>query len=127
MMRGEIMSREIKFRAWDKYHQHMLDDFYFQNIDDSNWVNVGFERLKDLKDLVIMQFTGLLDKNGKEIYEGDVVANVIYFDEPRKLEFNVLGAVSTVFKGSQFSITTHMLRDIEVIGNIYSNPELVKP
>ena len=60
------MTREIKFRAWDTRQKKMVGDF------DSGFNYRWFEcQHKDCH--VLMQYTGLKDKNGKEIYEGDVV------------------------------------------------------
>ena len=70
---GVAMSRVIKFRAW--FRNEMIDnaiifnESLYWNNEDSN----GHHRLKYEKDYSIMQFTGLLDCNGAEIFEGDVV------------------------------------------------------
>jgi len=111
--------REIKFRAWrnseEKFEKEMV---YFELLDnDENYVMGGFIRDKD----PIMQFTGLKDKNGKEIYEGDVrngVQEVTIVKMPEIYERNP----------EYFTSNEDMIREEkwEVIGNIYENPELLK-
>ena len=73
------------------------------------------------------QFTGLKDKNGVEIYEGDVCKNDIWWDKPRIIGFNCLGTVCSIDEeGSEWSFHIDTTADIEVIGNIHENPELLK-
>ena len=117
--------REFKFRAWKDSEKKMIgweelidQDGYAQYLPDI------FEAIY-LKDL--MQFTGLLDKNGKEIYEGDVV-NIYYWlngeiERTRKdvVEFNY-GKFD--FKNPIYRETLQG-SDREIIGNIHENPDLL--
>ena len=134
------MSRVIKFRAWDKINKWLDDEFYLGS-DGSvydipnktyNTPNTEIERIDNF---ILMQFTGLQDKNGKDIYEGDVIS--IDKNSAIGIDFN-LGSVLTVgfFNGCFCGYIKkdnnidarpmHMLRDIIVIGNIHENPELIQ-
>ena len=97
------MNREIKFRAWDEANGMI------------NW------EIADKKDgRFLMQFTGLKDKNGKKIYEGDVIQ---LYDQAQghKNGRDVVELESFLIMKYQRSLES---RSIEVIGNIYENPEL---
>ena len=105
--------RDIKFRAWHKNAKYMCCN--------------ATTDLLDREWLEFMQYTGLKDENGKEIYEGDIV-NIE--DDKCTIEFNNygFGAKSLEYKdfvlfGEVDMLDTHV---IEVIGNIYENPELLE-
>ena len=118
--------RDIKFRAWDKETKEMLYDFD-QKISDRRELKLGqsihlFVYQIGLLYGTLQQYTGLKDKNGVEIYEGDVVEN---------WEFGQVGEVS--FHDGMFVTSSvkyepsHLAGyDVEIIGNIYENPELLK-
>ena len=123
-------SFQIKFRAWDKTMNMMIyqDDTEFEfrltgkgiEVDDLTFVDTAFNEKHEDIDCEVMQYTGLKDKHGKEIYEGDIVSYILWLDgEKRKT------IVANVDK-FRFAVNEDMYGDIEVIGNIYENPELVK-
>jgi uncharacterized phage protein (TIGR01671 family) len=120
--------RQIKFRAWD-IEGFMLEvnsiDFKRKTIsgirsDTHGWTD-NFDAF------VLMQFTGLLDKNGKEVYAGDVV-RYTYASTPPEVR---VGPVewSDEYLGWRFAellIEPTPQKTMEVIGNIHENPELLK-
>ena len=134
--------REIKFRAWDKKHKLISPvgriDFgktalIYQPVETENDIEWTGEDVP-LDRLELMQFTGLKDKNGKEIYEGDIIE----FEEPI-MESAVLKCPIVFWEGmfvaewdensrvNRFTldeINRHSDTDFEVIGNIYENPDL---
>ena len=127
----EMNNREIKFRAWvpQKKSMMMAGSLYF-------W----FETIKNLKinplesqpDSIMLQFTGLKDKNGKEIYEGDIVNHAQYGDWTRKNEVVVIiirdlfGFIEKKGYAEGEYGETFSPESLEIIGNIYENPELLK-
>jgi uncharacterized phage protein (TIGR01671 family) len=125
--------RELKFRAWSKNANQWASDTALQELitigipDESN---SGIFDVHDygLQKFELMQYTGLKDKNGKEIYEGDIVVEYYqpYNDtddfkrgDPKEVKW------STSYKPG-FDLPTQISENIEVIGNIYENPELLK-
>jgi hypothetical protein len=121
--------REIKFRAWDKKEQRIVTPILELGMKEC----VAFWHLDgvwfDPENIILMQYTGLKDKNGKEIYEGDIDNNriVVWVDDEDLSEF-VGWHWKDIYKNkygeyeihSFFAFTT----PIEIIGNIYENPEM---
>ena len=124
--------REIKFRAWDKNADRMLH-FDTTNImmtlegiaylPDDIEPN-GFRNIH--KQVELMQYTGLKDKNGKEIYEGDLLHNSMDKEPFYIIQWDSRNACFELGddgnKLSKFAVHEFW----EVIGNIYNNPELIK-
>lgn len=138
------MTREIKFRVWDKEYKNMFPVFtlsigtqevlgdpqYASNLYNIHFVNGGGVYRK-IDDVILMQYTGLKDKNGKEIYEGDILFKFGIDDAPYVVKFGEQsishdwqgvgfyteygGEIANIFGGSY----------VEVIGNIYENPDLL--
>ena len=123
------MNREIKFRAWDIERREIFIPF-----------SLSFQKTKGMvcrrkikgssNDIIevpkvqLMQYTGLLDKNGKEIYEGDIlrsdvhIVTVVYTDESASFD------LETIKKGLMGMAGVNSI--LEIIGNIYENPELME-
>lgn len=117
------MSRAIKFRAWNKLAQKMAVIDALDFVLDSYRAHAGeLSGSGHLADIDLMQFTGLLDKTGNEIYEGDVMAwkeaedavGIVMW-EPEVSGFMILNRAA----GSGWVLHDQW----EVIGNIYENKE----
>lgn len=123
--------REIKFRAWDKKTKIMIDLVKMTPLSvDSKLLPGVFLPFEDNWEL--MQYTGLKDKNGKEIYEGDTVR----LGEGSKGYETRPGKAAIIYRSAQyfaqhtdggwFRMGSMNPENIEVIGNIYENPELLE-
>jgi len=124
--------REIKFRAWLKEHKSMKD---VMEIDIDNqtifyyWFGDHDGHFENFNKIDLMQYTGLEDKNNKEIYEGDIVklrANhgigvVKYYDEWGAFVVEYVKSKPLAVLGMHY-----YKEDIEILGNIYENPELME-
>ena len=123
--------REIKFRAWVKEKKAIFEVILIDYV--TKKVTYLLERvghllsIRDAKfnDIEFMQYTGLKDKNNKEIYDGDI------FHIGSKKILYVVEWIDCGLKGRQIKNISwigldYWKDDIEVIGNIYENPELME-
>lgn len=142
------MSREIKFRAWDKDNKQMvyIDLMRLNSWDgqiDSGWYEddeeVAHSLWLEFQEGRVMQYTGLKDKNGVEIYEGDIL-NIRFRDVGRLFKWEA-GTIkwhqpSSAFKwfsleedpsdANNYWLSEADVKSREIIGNIYSNPNLLE-
>ena len=124
--------REIKFRIWLKEKKAIFEVILIDYV--SKKVTYLLERvghllsIRDAKfnDVELMQYTGLKDKNGKEIYEGDIVT---LHNSRYKVIFKTEGA-RFVLRNDEFELEITFINNnnerMEIIGNIYENPELME-
>lgn len=107
--------KEIKFRVWDKLSKKM---FEWDDVKNWDFATVEWDMYHHL------QYTSLKDKNGKEIYEGDIQD----YGHGRILvvEFEN-GSFGLRMPGGNFEKTWISPSHFEIIGNIYENPELLTP
>lgn len=134
-----------KFRAWYVLAEKMIDEILMISFvrkeiigkfrDGSTSVPLKFEDERNGEDVILMQSTGLKDKNGKEIFEGDILTNDIdvmsikrhdtlgfYIDFKGKIDFIADGADLEEFEED----TKEIAGIIEIIGNVCENPELLE-
>lgn len=137
------MNREIKFRAWDKQNKTMgtvnrikMSPYLHTQVTYSMEIDGKRKDEWSLIDdtghgtCVLMQFTGLKDKNGKEIYEGDICncreygcfGIIKWSEDEAGFYFYVVYGDGTFDEESVYDYAD----ELEVIGNIYENPELLE-
>ena len=129
--------REYKFRCWDTENKEMLkvQELDFEDTFYGGRLSIRTDKYNDyfdMEDMVLMQYTGLKDKNAKEIYEGDIVSFNLKSDNEGQLNITGYIEYQTTFSGyrimslkGSFALD-YNIKDIEVIGNIYDNKSLLE-
>ncbi len=117
--------REIKFRAWFRNKMY-YGAVQWHPAENGEWL-VPLDGANIVtKDAILMQYTGILDKNGKEIYEGDIVQCRKPYDKAvitwRNFDACFIGERKGMAEHLHMSWVT---KNAEIIGNIYENPELL--
>ena len=128
--------REIKFRAWDKKHKEFVQ---WSDISRTNILVAIISNIKrGISNCELMQYIGLKDKNLVEIYDGDIIKDssgrimIVEWDNrigTARYIFRVINTIGHIKTGRL--VNTHEWitsdeNDIEIIGNIYENPELLQ-
>jgi hypothetical protein len=132
----------LRYRAWDVLSQEMIDEILMISFvrkeiigkfsDGSTSVPLKFEDKRNGEDVILMQSTGILDKNSQEIFEGDVVRQVR--TQPT-IENETITGVVTMLEGAWLIVNDNeqLASDLwsetdenEIIGNIFENKELLE-
>ena len=135
--------RDIKFRAWDSFNNRMIQNdrilkicfvrsdhipslvvYSNRNIENHTEIRENYKQY--CNEFELMQYTGLKDKNGKDIYEGDILTSafskrIVIFDE-NTCSF-MLKDID--LRNELFSLTKEKSKNLEIIGNIYENKDLI--
>ncbi|MDM0609466.1 YopX family protein [Clostridium perfringens] len=123
------MNREIKFRVWSEKNKKMLE-IQKHSFKTGKSMPYGYNIAYDFGEL--MQYTGLKDENGKEIYEGDILSIKIYSRDKIIVQCKALvefkdGCFGVIwgYDKSFLSLKSFFNTKFEVVGNKYDNPEIL--
>lgn len=124
------MNREINFRIWDIENKEMLkvQELDFEPTFYGGRIAIRPDQYSDYfdtEDMILMQYTGFHDRFGNEIYENDIVY-VLSEDENAIIEWDEQTARFIIhFDGWIADFNNYYGKELEIMGNIYNNPELL--
>jgi len=111
---------ELKLRAWDKLENKMVD---VAMVDIFGGFVIDGEEFKERRHVELMRYTGLNDRNGKEVFEGDIVASEKYKGSVQYSNGYLDYRVYTTPEHCYFRLSE--LQPIEVVGNVFEHPHLL--
>ncbi|MDU4726368.1 YopX family protein [Clostridium sp.] len=137
------MSRVRKFRVWDRDYKsmHIVGDFHHDSLEIDEDNNIYYLNLQCMETSPykrvdpehcayrLMEYTGLKDKNGKEIYEGDIIkySHKAVGEIKREVRYKYgMYGIEGRYEGGQIPFANILGSEREVVGNIYENPELLE-
>ncbi|MCW1909903.1 YopX family protein [Lactiplantibacillus paraplantarum] len=125
----------IKFRAWDKAtssYRKVLEIEFYPDGELKKVKVAGLQRKGTITpdNLVLERFTGMKDMNGNEIYEGDIIKSSYKYAQPKVSQIIIENGNSYILgedlaTGNEMLVSDH-ISEIKVIGNVHTNPELLK-
>ena len=123
--------RDIKFRAWNKNTKKMykIGQITLEkgtwNYEPDNREYIGMS-MPYQPSFILMQYTGLKDKNGKEIYEGDIVKSYYYIPKQDGTEGERYTIKTIEYDEVRCKYNIDMFENLEIVGNKWDNPELLE-
>ena len=127
--------RDIKFRIWDTENKEMLkvQELDFEPTFYGGRIAIRPDQYNDYfdtEDMILMQYTGLKDKNGKEIYEGDILrfneVDTAIVEWNEKYAYFMVRPIQDYYFDSDVLGHAIEYNNAEIIGNIYENEDLLK-
>lgn len=121
------MNRIIKFRAWDVLTKQMVYPDFIKSDGRAIWGTNEFARISD----IVMQWAGVRDKSGKDIYEGDIctIKHKKGYGYTWVIEYIRMGFIARAIdrppNSPMISSAAKFISELEVIGDIYTTPELL--
>lgn len=126
-------NRIIKFRAWDGEKKEMITfpNYAIGFEHEENVIAFDYDKVGDYYEMELMQFTGFMDKNGKEIFEGDILKGCYANGHKAKVIFEsgcfcIYSLRTDIISFDTFKQMAYSIKNSEIIGNIYETPNILE-